>query len=588
VGKLACGTPSNRKCPFRTTCPYFKQFHLLGPRIGTAEQLFNPRFLDGGDALVVDDADLSRTLVERHRLTLEVLARSVEQLKGKHWLPVRRLLSLVHHAVVDAPQQEDGQAAQPLLGAAVWDHLARTARRYGEYLSTMVDTLPRSRLLPKPSAKDGAALSPEDVWAVPPASVLQLLRALREELPSFLAGEEFNCRMRLDAGGIDIWQLRELPDDTREGKSFGDLPLLVLDATPVEAFVSHLTQRHQRLPDVRAVVRLPENVRVVQYAASSNGHAVLREDGARQRVASEIAAERESHPAAQPEQEAAVCFRSQRQIVENLGFDPSQVLTFGNARGSNALAQVERLHVIGRPMPPGEALIFLAQVLHHHQEPVSGQLVLGSRPYGGQRYQTDVVDFADPRVAALLQARREDELVQVVHRARLVALDPQARLDAADNSGSRSQVRLVLHTNHPVPGLRVDELKVGPQRADVNQARKVDAEARIVGAAETLRQRGEPVTVTAVAEAAGAHKATVAKVWGQRCIPLENNLDKGMHYLPQISEDDCNGATFGGHPEVSSVVSDPGQSGGSPPWRHSPEGPAGGVCRLPYARDGPR
>jgi hypothetical protein len=332
VGKLACGTPSHPKCPFRATCPYFKQFYLIGPRIGAAEQLFNPRFLDGGDALVVDDADLSRSLVERYRLTIEVLARSVEQLKGKHWLPVRRLLSLVHHAVVDAPQREDGQAAQPLLGAAVRDHLARTAYRYWEDLSAMVYTMPRVRLLPNPSAQDGAALSPEDVRAVPPASVLRILQALREELPSFLTGEEFNCRIRLDAGGIDVWQLRELPDDTPEGKSFADLALLVLDATPVEAFVTQLTQRHQRLPDIRAMVRLPENVRVVQYAASSNGHAVLREDGARQRVVGEIAAERKSHPVAQPEQEAAVCFRSQRQLVENPGFAPTQVLTFGNAR----------------------------------------------------------------------------------------------------------------------------------------------------------------------------------------------------------------------------------------------------------------
>jgi hypothetical protein len=122
---------------------------------------------------------------------------------------------------------------------------------------------------------------------------------------------------------------------------------------------------------------------------------------------------------------------------------------------------------------------------------------------------------------------------------------------------------------------------------DVNQARKVDAEARIVAATESLRQRGEPVTVTAVAEAAGAHKSTVAKVWGRRCIPLENNLDKGMNHLPQIAEEDCNGNAVNGQPEVSSSLSDPCQSGGSPPWWYLPDVPAGGVCRLPYARDGP-
>lgn len=383
----------------------------------------------------------------------------------------------------------------------------------------MIEALPQVQLLPKPRRKSEGVLTVEDVWEVPPASVQHLLEALQEELPAFLSYEEFNSRVRMDAGGINIWRLKELPEDTPGGTSFRHLALLVLDATPVEALVDYLTQHHQQLAPVRAVVQLPESVRVVQYAASSNGHVVLREEWPRERVAREIAAERQQHPVAHPEQEAAICFHSQRQMVADLGFAPSQVLTFGNARGSNALAQVERLHVIGRPMPPADDLVFLAQVLHHDQEPVSGQLVLRSRSYGGQRYQSDVVNFADPRVAALLRAGREDELVQVLHRARLVALDPQATMDVVEQPVLRRQVRLVLHTSHPLPGLRVDELKVGPLQVDVNQARKVDAQARIVATAESLRQRGEALTVTAVAKAAGAHKATVAKVGDSGAYP---------------------------------------------------------------------
>lgn len=135
--------------------------------------------------------------------------------------------------------------------------------------------------------------------------------------------------------------------------------------------------------------------------------------------------------------------------------------------------------------------------------------------YGRQHYAADVVDFADPRVSALLKGSRDDEIIQVLHRARLVALEPQAPLpDFAPNSDQRHRVRLVLHTSHPIPGLRVDEL-IAATGEDVNERRSREAELRIRDAMETLQSRGEPITVTAVAKVAGAHKATVAKTLGK-------------------------------------------------------------------------
>lgn len=243
--------------------------------------------------------------------------------------------------------------------------------------------------------------------------------------------------------------------------------------------------------------------------------------------------------------------------MESLGFTPSQVLTFGSARGSNSLAGVERLHVIGRPMPPGDELVYLAQVLNPGREPVSSQLELRRVQYGGQRYGVDVVDFADPRVSNLLHASREDELAQVLHRARLVTLDPQEHMTGFDSNKRRHRVRLVLHTNQPVPGLRVDQLIVGSVEEDVNEARRREAESRINAAVERLQQRGEEATVTAVAKEAGAHKATVSRIMGQRCIPLNHNLYKGMNRCPQISDDASEsqvGAGFSLSPHPLTIV----------------------------------
>jgi hypothetical protein len=515
VGKLACGTPSEPKCPFRSTCAYWQQFNRLGTRIGTTELVFNLKFLEGGDVVVVDDADLPRALVERRHLNVEMLSKAIEQLKGKRWESARQLVDIVHHAVVDAPRRGDGQAGPALMGASVWDHLARTASRNDHDLKELIEALPKKQMLPKPKADVDGVINVEAVQAVPPVAVRRLLEALIEELPSFLRGEDFNSRLRLNTSGMDIWRMRDLPEAEDNRRSLAEMAMLVLDATPVDTFVDYLTQQHERLPDTRATVWLPENVTVVQYASSSNGHAVLREQHRMDAVASEIAAERQRYPADWPEQEAAVCFVSQRKTVENLGFDSSQVLTYGSARGSNALAQVERLHIIGRPMPPGDELVYMAQVLHHDQKPVSNQIVLCSQAYGGQSYEADVVDFADDRVSELLRASREDEITQVIHRARLVALDPQAQMaELTGENTSRREVRLVLHTSHPVPGLRVDELRMVAQRQDVNEARREDAEERIIAAAQDLRQQGKDVSVTAVAREAGAHKQTVARVLG--------------------------------------------------------------------------
>ena len=241
------------------------------------------------------------------------------------------------------------------------------------------------------------------------------------------------------------------------------------------------------------------------------------------------------------------------------------MLTFGSARGSNALANVERLHVIGRPMPPGDELVYLAQVLHHDDgDPVSGQLELRRPKYGGQRYEVAVADYVDSRVSALPHARREDELFQVLHRARLTTFDPQELLTGLGSVPKWRQVRLVLLTNHPVPGLRVDQMMMGEPRIVVNDARKKGAETRVLAGVDRLRQRADSVTVTNIAYEARAHKATVSKDLGQLCIPVENSLDNGMHRVSK-SPDNVNhlSAERLDCPGKSTVVREVNHQGGS-------------------------
>ncbi len=263
----------------------------------------------------------------------------------------------------------------------------------------------------------------------------------------------------------------------------------------------------------------------------------MRENKNINAVLAQIATERSLHPVS-PEAEGAVCFKALKQTLVESGFPEGQVATYGRMRGTNALAGVARLHLIGRPMPPGDDLVFLARVLHPDEAAVSEAMVLSPRRFGGQPFEVDVVDFADGRVAELLRSEREDEMVQALHRARIFALDPpQLRLLDGGEPKGRSELRLVLHTSHPIPGLRVDELLMASEAGSVNESRQADAERRIRAAQHQLEELCEPVTITAVAKLAKADKRTVARVLRTAVdTPKEDLLYKGLHRLPQATD----------------------------------------------------
>jgi hypothetical protein len=312
------------------------------------------------------------------------------------------------------------------------------------------------------------------------------------------------------------------------------MDLLILDATPVMALVDQLARHHERLPDVGVTARLPENVKVRQYATSTNGHAVLQDPTRMEAVLGEIAAERQRWPVERPEKEGVVCFRSLKKTLVESGFAESQVVTFGSVRGTNDLAGVERLHVVGRPMPPVDELPYLAQVIHFGESYVPGQIVLRSQSYGGQGYEVDVIDYADSRLAALLKAVREDEIVQAIHRGRLFSLsDPQLHLVGEAPAGRRQQVELVLHTSQPVPGLRVDELILKSEMKDVNKQRHDEAEERIRKAVLQIEGQCLPVTVSAILRRSGGSRTTVTRVLREGVhTPKKALLYKGPYTLP--------------------------------------------------------
>jgi hypothetical protein len=518
VERLACGTVQAPRCPVRRSCRYYSQFEVSGTWVGSAEQLFNTHFINGASLIVLDDADLQRALISIAHVSVDQLADAREQLatsrRRKAAAAVGRVLQ---HAIVDAP---DGL----LIGPPVWDHLANVAAQHGSSLDDLICALPKNRTVPNPKPQE-ETLTVDDVTGVPPANLDRLFDALKAELDAFLRCEPFNSRLRLSRNGIDVGNLRDHLRH-RDGHPYvEDAAMLVLDATPHLPLVDHLLANHPRRDTVTAAVSLPPNVHVVQYVGRTNGHSSLRSESTLQSLLDEVKQERARFPVASPEDEAVICYRRMRPHFLDMGFPDSHVLTFGSVRGTNVVAAVKRLHVVGRPMPPNKELPYLAQVIFHDGPAISEKLVLRPASYGGQPFAIDVVDYADDRVADLVKASREDELTQVVHRARLLAMVSQPSIEEAPD---RVHVRLVLHTSHPVPGLRVDELVMSEsvQPDSLNVQRKTEAKARIIAAWESLKSDGQTPSINAVAKLAGASWRTVNTVLGKVLhTPKEDQVD---------------------------------------------------------------
>lgn len=530
VARSACGTKEDPRCPVRAECPYWAQFDRSGPLVGATEQAFNPTFVRPATVLVFDDAELLRGMIERHLVSREMVIGAVELLARTRRKAARRLLTILQHGFVDPPEGV-------LIGAAVWDHLARVAAQQGEDLVRLVDALPMKPTLPEPADDADGYVSVQSVQDVPAGTLLRLLETLQEEQEAFAAGGDFNSRLRMSSTGITVSAVREHPRNARGEVLIQDAAVLVLDATPIPSLVDRLLGHHTRLPDIVADVRLPESVRVVQYASTSNGHGALKVRGGLTTVLGEIAAERTRVPVADRSQEAAIVYRDQRRaLIDEGGFAPGQVLTFGSVRGTNTLAQVERLHVVGRPMPPTHEIAYVAQVIHHDGPPISDQLALVARPYGGQAYEIDVVDFVDPRPGELLWAQREDELLQDVHRARLATLPVQGGLFPSSD-GQRTVVQVIVHTSHAIPGLRVDDLHFAVPRTSLNDARHAEAELRIRDAMMALAREGQTVSIAAVARRSGASRNTVRDYFVEGDHTLKKESIKGVISLPKMESE---------------------------------------------------
>lgn len=417
--------------------------------------------------------------------------------------------------------------AAPSIGAHAWDALARAVGG-AERLADLVRQAPAEKDI-MPLSEQGGPLTVEDIEAAPPAVLARLIRLLKRELNAFISGREFNSGLSVHPGGLEIREIRDMLSDTKtERLLIQDKAVLILDATPIMPLYERLAEGLILEPVFAPEVALPPNVLTTQAADYFYGKSSIQgrqgSDGARPARSALLAsldAQRRRYPG---DREAAICAKSLRDEVVAAGIEEDRVLTFFGSRGLNSIEDADVLHVLGRPQAPDYTALLMANVLHLGEEPIAPHMSMRDESYAG--YQAPdgtgraitVTDFWDRRASVLFRAYREAELLQAVHRARLFRVgSPQRDMFEADGpriartASERQMVRLVIHSSHPIPGLRVNELLYS-EAPSINEQRAVGAAERILAARAQLIADGIPVGVRAVARMAGADNRTVARV----------------------------------------------------------------------------
>lgn len=518
-------------CPFLEECRqsgYYSQFRQPGTLVAPAEMLLSGEFMRGGELVVLDDVPLERVLIEDHvASTVDVMTTAA--LTGSSG-PLWPLLETIARAADLSAHQDDGLHG-PAIGARAFDIMARAAGSVAQ-LRALIDTVPDDTTNYLPGTEDGAPLTVEDIEAAPPAFLSLLVRLLKEELPAFLGGGEFNSGIEISGGSIKLRAIRPSLLDRKTRKPIlQDRTVLVLDATPVHALVERFARDNglKVLPAYAPAVRQPANVKVVQLADAFLGKSTLTrkritKDGS-EVMPGQQAALRALENAMREypgDRVAVVCPLALKDHVIKLGIPAHRVLHYFGNRGVNAIEDADVLFVIGKPERPDTSAFALAHVLHKGEVPVKPHTTMTEVAYGGYRgpegagRAITVPVFEDERVQALHRAGSADELFQSLHRARLFRVrDAQTGLWEEDDKQiartvqARQRLTVVLLTAQPVPGLRVDEL-IYDFSPTPNELRHQEAMTKVRAAVEELEEEGVPVTIAGVARAAGVGRNTAA------------------------------------------------------------------------------
>lgn len=479
-------TLCQRRCPYVGSCGYLRQFTQEADFFASMPLMQATSWWKEASVVVLDEFDPAR-LSRIVALTTADLAAIARATTCAH---AQTVLGWVARLVGDAT---DRAVAGSMLLAEL-EGLAQTdSMNLLATVQAAIDALPpEEEQFMLPGFPQGATIL--DYENLPPNYLTTLLHQLAREGRKRLTGLPFTSRLEVRGGRLWLYlRIEHLIQQLARPEQ----PKVLLDAT-VNADL--LRAIFPATPIQLEQPRIAGGATVIQVISRDWAKSGLRGKRREQWYDEVAQAIRPGRPTLVVCTQA--CEEGLRAALRARGHDQAVVAHYGALRGSNAfkgydvvLAQVyhPNLEAIARE---GRALFA------DDPDPLDEQVVTTDRVLqdaAGARWAVQVPTFADARLAALLENKREAELVQAALRGRPF---------------DHPEAQITLLFGLPLPSLPPTVVREGEVTPTSNAGREATTRAQIVDAARQLLDQGTRVIgVDDLAAETGVSVVTIRKHW---------------------------------------------------------------------------
>lgn len=330
--------------------------------------------------------------------------------------------------------------------------------------------------------------------ALPPNYLGTIIRRLAYEMRKYLAGIPFTSRIEISDGQISLFlsighMIKQLANPKQ--------PKIVLDAT-VNANLLHAI-----FPNTPLKIEQPHianHAHVIQVISRDWAKSTLR--GTRNEqwhadVAAQIRSNRPTLIVCTQE-----CEEGLRTALDKAGYTHIKVAHYGQLRGSNdykgydvILAQIYH--------PNLKAIVQTGRALFADDAtPLNEEIIVDKRKLettSGECWTVDVPTFVDQRLTALLENRREAEMVQCAMRGRPF---------------DHPETQITLMFGMPLPGLQPTEIRYGIASPESNQGRHNQTMEKLIKAIQKLLDSGKRIiSIDDIVRATDVSSGVVRKYW---------------------------------------------------------------------------
>ena len=428
-GQLGCD-----HCPQKTACKeaqqpndlqlpfYWGQFQQPGKvRVYPAQHFLTPTLWKTPVAVVLDDCDLKSLMLETFSLSQSFLGYALHwanQHLSHAYAKAKPLLHLLYEILRTAPAGE----AFHWDGASLMASLEKTAQ---EHQLDLEQVLLDAKMAQEPDPFEQNSLL-DGPKAVPVRFLEPLLEILQHEWSMYKEEKPYNRRLRLERSapgqeaGFKLTLRRELPVTALEQS------LLIVSDASLTLEEAQRLYPERRWIEIKPNLKLPSASKIIQFTDYNYGKIHLATPQERWKALQKIGELVARHKG----QKIGLISHQSFTTAVRQRFPQIQVGHYYGQRGSNEFADCDVLICFGTPNPNPQELERQAEALYWDQSVINPQTILEPRAFeqpGGQTLQTRVRAYHDPRLHEMHRAKREEELLQAVFRARPLSLDPQYR-----------------------------------------------------------------------------------------------------------------------------------------------------------------